>query len=303
MKLLYYFIFCGWFLLSLIPLPVLYVVSDVLYFPLYYVVRYRRKIVRKNLEGSFPEKTPEEIVRIEKKFYRFFCDCVVENLKLFSMSQKQVMRRMTFSGAGDMVADLAATGKNFCFIYLGHYCNWEWIASLAYWYPDSIHCGQIYHPLYNRAFDKLFLYLRNRFGGECIPMKETLRRIITLKRQKQPTMIGFIADQAPKWNSVHHWTKFLHRDTSFFIGTEQISKQVGAVIYFADVKRIKRGYYHCELKRMTLSPEEYPDYGLTDCYAAMLEEMIRREPAYWLWSHNRWKRTKEEWERRQNEHV
>ena len=102
---------------------------------LYYVVRYRRKIVRKNLEGSFPEKTPEEIVRIEKKFYRFFCDCVVENLKLFSMSQKQVMRRMTFSGADDMVADLAATGKNFCFIYLGHYCNWEWIASLAYWYP------------------------------------------------------------------------------------------------------------------------------------------------------------------------
>lgn len=298
MKLLYYIVFCGWYLLSLLPLRLLYAVSDILYFPLYYAVRYRRRIVRKNLEGSFPEKSLAEIVRIEKKFYRFFCDCAVENIKLFSMSEKQIMRRMTFSGTEDMASDLEQTGKNFGFIYLGHYCNWEWIASLACWYPSHIHSGQIYHPLYNKTFDRLFLRMRNRFGGENIPMKDTLRRIVALKRQKQPTMIGFIADQAPKWNSVHHWVPFLHRDTSFFIGTEQIGKQVGAVIYFADVKRVKRGHYHCDLKRMTVSPEQYPDYALTDRYAVLLEEMIRREPAYWLWSHNRWKRTKEEWELR-----
>ena len=291
MKLLYYFVFCGWYLLSLIPLRLLYVVSDVLYVPLYYLVRYRRKVVRKNLTASFPEKSIGEIVRIEKKFYRFFCDCAMENIKLFSMSKEQIMKRMTFSGADAMASDLEQTGKNFGFIYLGHYCNWEWIASLAYWYPSQIHSSQIYHPLYNKTFDRLFLYMRSRFGGECIPMKDTLRRIIVLKRQKQLTMIGFIADQAPKWNSIHHWTPFLHRDTSFFIGTEQIGKQVGAVIYFADVRRIKRGYYHCDLKRITVSPEEYPDYELTDRYAALLEEMIRREPAYWLWTHNRWKFT------------
>ena len=173
--------------------------------------------------------------------------------------------------------------------------------AMAYWTGNAILCTQIYHPLYNKNFDKLFLRLRNQFGGECIPMRETLRRIITLKREHQKTFVGFIADQSPKWNSIHHWVPFLHRETPIFIGTEQIAKQVGAVVYFTDVKRIKRGYYHCELKRMTVHPQELPDYQLTDMYARMLEEMIQREPAYWLWSHNRWKRTKEEWERRQSQ--
>lgn len=301
MKFAYYLVFALWYLLSLLPLRVLYFFSDLLYIPLYYGVRYRRNIVRKNLVGSFPEKSQEEIIRIEKKFYHFFCDYMVETIKLFSMSKKQIMRRMTFSGVEDMKADLEKNNVNLGFMYLGHYCNWEWIASMAYWTGDDILCTQIYHPLYNKNFDKLFLRLRNQFGGECIPMRETLRRIITLKREHQKTFVGFIADQSPKWNSIHHWVPFLHRETPIFIGTEQIAKQVGAVVYFTDVKRIKRGYYHCELKRMTVHPQELPDYQLTDMYARMLEEMIQWEPAYWLWSHNRWKRTKEEWERRNTE--
>lgn len=162
-----------------------FIFSDLLYIPLYYGVRYRRNIVRKNLVGSFPEKSQEEIIRIEKKFYHFFCDYMVETIKLFSMSKKQIMRRMTFSGVEDMKADLEKNNVNFGFMYLGHYCNWEWIASMAYWTGNDILCTQIYHPLYNKNFDKLFLRLRNQFGGECIPMRETLRRIITLKREHQ----------------------------------------------------------------------------------------------------------------------
>ena len=111
------------------------------------------------------------------------------------------MRRMTFEGLDEIVESMNKKNKDFCFIYLGHYCNWEWIASLPYWISKDISCGQIYHPLYNQAFDKLFLRLRNQFGGECIPMKTTLRRIIELKRTKQKAIIGFISDQAPKWNS------------------------------------------------------------------------------------------------------
>lgn len=301
MKIIYYIVFFFWYLLSLLPLPVLYLFSDLLYFPLYYCIRYRRRIVRENLTNSFPEKSKEKIIRIEKQYYHFFCDYIIETIKLFSISEKQLKRRMTFGGVDKIVEKMEIENKNFCFVYLGHYCNWEWIASLPYWVPADILCGQIYHPLYNKAFDKLFLRLRNQFGGECIPMKETLRRIIELKRAKQKTIIGFISDQTPKWNSIHHWTEFFHRETPVFIGTERIGKQVDALIYYADVKRIKRGYYHCEFKQLADHVKAVSDYELTDKYTKKLEQMITAVPQYWLWSHNRWKRTKEEFERRQQE--
>ena len=301
MKITYYIAYALWYLLSLLPLWLLYFVPDLLFFPTYYLARYRRKIVRRNLTGSFPEKDLKEIVRIEKRFYHFFCDYIVETIKLFSMSEEQMKRRMVFKGVDHIVSAMEKEDKNFCFVYLGHYCNWEWIASLPYWCPDDVKCGQIYHPLYNKAFDRLFLRLRNQFGGECIAMKETLRRIIEMKRAKQKCIIGFISDQAPKWNSIHHWCDFLHRETPVFIGTERIGKQVDALIYYADVKRTRRGYYLCEFKPLTHRPKEVPDYELTDRFTHLLEEMIKERPDFWLWSHKRWKRTKEEWIRRQQE--
>ena len=249
------------------------------------------------------KKDLKEIVQIEKQFYSFFCDYIVETLKLFSISKKQLMRRMTFEGLDEIVESMNKKNKDFCFIYLGHYCNWEWIASLPYWISKDISCGQIYHPLYNQAFDKLFLRLRNQFGGECIPMKTTLRRIIELKRTKQKAIIGFISDQAPKWNSIHHWTEFLNQETPVFIGTEKIGKQVDALIYYADVTRVKRGYYHCRLKPLCDTPRQVPDFELTDLFTRELEQTIKAHPQYWLWSHNRWKRTKEEWLRRQQEET
>lgn len=299
MKIIYYIVFAFWYLLSLLPLRALYFISDLLYYPLYYVVRYRRKVVRKNLTASFPEKTKEEITRIEKKFYAWFCDYVVETIKQFTMSEAEMKRRMTFSGVDDIAAAMEKEGKNFCFVYLGHYCNWEWIASLPYWCPDDVKCGQIYHPLRNKDFDRLFLDLRSRYGGVCIPMKETLRKIIEMRRDKQKAIIGFISDQTPKWNSIHHWCDFFHRETPVFIGTEKIGKQVDALIYFAHVSRPKRGYYHCDFQPMTHQAKEVPDYELTDEFTRLLEKMITEVPYYWLWTHKRWKRTKEEWIKRQ----
>jgi KDO2-lipid IV(A) lauroyltransferase len=226
---------------------------------------------------------------------------MVETIKFFSMSEKQIKRRMTFSGMEGIAEAMNKEGKNLCFLYLGHYCNWEWIASLPCWCPNDVKCGQIYHPLYNKAMNKLFLYLRNRFGSESIGMKETLRRIIELKRSKQKIIIGFISDQTPKWNSIHHWCDFLNHDTPVFIGTEKIGKQVDALIYYGELKRIKRGYYHCELKPMTHDAKTIPDYQLTDKFTLLLENIIKENPSFWLWSHKRWKRTKEEWIKRQQE--
>ncbi len=303
MKIVYFFTFCFWYLLSLLPLGILYLFSNLIYYPLYYCIRYRRHIVRKNLIGSFPEKDLKEIIGIEKKFYQFFCDYVVETIKLFTISKKQLMSRMTFEGIDVITNEMEKNDKDLCFVYLGHYGNWEWIASLAYWTPDDFLCAQIYHPLRNKAFDKLFLNLRNQFGGECIPMKVTLRRILELKKARQKTIIGFISDQLPKWSSIHHFTPFLHRETATFTGTEQMGKKFGAIIYYAEVTRPKRGYYHCTFKKLVENPSALPDFEITDNYASRLEEMIQKTPYLWLWSHDRWKRTKEEYERRQREGI
>lgn len=303
MKIVYFFTFCFWYLLSLLPLGILYLFSNLLYYPLYYCIRYRRHIVRKNLIGSFPEKDLKEIIGIEKKFYQFFCDYVVETIKLFTISKKQLMNRMTFEGIDVITNEMEKNDKDLCFVYLGHYGNWEWIASLAYWTPDDFLCAQIYHPLRNKAFDKLFLNLRNQFGGECIPMKVTLRRILELKKARQKTIIGSISDQLPKWSSIHHFTPFLHRETATFTGTEQMGKKFGAIIYYAEVTRPKRGYYHCTFKKLVENPSALPDFEITDNYASRLEEMIQKTPYLWLWSHDRWKRTKEEYERRQREGI
>lgn len=304
MKITYYIIGGFWWLLSLLPLKILYLFSDMLYVLVHHVIGYRKKIVRKNLTNSFPEKSLDEIKQIEKGFYHFFCDYIVETIKQFSISKEEMKKRMVISGVEEMKDRMEKENKTFCFIYLGHFCNWEWIASLPYWVPNDILCAQIYHPLYNKAFDKLFLRIRNKFGGECIPMKETLRRIIELRRAKQKTIIGFISDQAPKWNSIHHFVDFLNQETPVFIGTEKIAKQVDALVYYGDVRRVKRGFYTCEFKPMTEKPvKEIPDWELTDAYAHLLEEMISRHPNFWLWSHNRWKRTKEEWLRRKAESL
>lgn len=298
MKFVYHILFFLLYLLSLLPMRLLYLLSDCLFFPLFHIVKYRRKVVEKQLDECFPEKSMQERRAIERQFYHFFCDYLVEVIKLFSISKKEMMRRMKFVGIEQVQEELK--DKKFCFLYLGHYCNWEYIASLSYWLPE-IHCGQIYHRIYNQAFDELFLKLRGQFGGESILMKDTLRRILTLRNQEKKVMIGFIADQLPKWENMHHWTTFLNHDTSFFIGAERIAKQVDAALYYVDVERVKRGYYQVRFRLMTLHPKEFPDYELTDQYARLLEESICRQPAYWLWTHKRWKRTKEEWLKRQQE--
>ena len=252
MKFVYHILFFLLYLLSLLPMRLLYLLSDGLFFPLFHIVKYRRKVVEKQLDECFPEKSMQERRAIERQFYHFFCDYLVEVIKLFSISKKEMMRRMKFVGIEQVREELK--DKKFCFLYLGHYCNWEYIASLSYWLPE-IHCGQIYHRIYNQAFDELFLKLRGQFGGESILMKDTLRRILTLRNQEKKVMIGFIADQLPKWENMHHWTTFLNHDTSFFIGAERIAKQVDAALYYVDVERVKRGYYQVRFRLMTLHPK------------------------------------------------
>lgn len=278
--------------LSHLPLGVLYIFSDLCFPILYYVVRYRRRVVRENIAHSFPELSERERTRIQRRFYRFFCDYVVETLRLLSMSPDEMRRRMVIEGVDDMEDSLSRVP--FVFIYLGHYCNWEWISSIPLWgRREDVVMGQLYRPLKDKEFDRLFMDLRTHFGATNISKYESLRHILNYKREGQRAIIGFISDQSPTPVNIYEWVDFLHQDTPVFTGTERIAKKVGAAIYFADVERIRRGHYRLRLRLMTEDARSYPDYKLTEMYMDRLEQMIRRQPHLWLWSHKRWKHTRE----------
>lgn len=294
-KIGYYIVFAVWYLISLLPLSMLYLLSDALYFLVHNVVKYRRNLVRKHLKDAFPEKSETERRKIEKDFYSWFCDYIVESIKLFSMSKKQIMRRMEFVGVEQVKAS-CAKGQS-CAVYLGHYCNWEWVTSLPLWVGDDAVCGQIYHVLENPVFDRLFLRLRGRLGAVSVPMAETLRKIIGLRQEGKQIVFGFIADQVPFWNNIHYWTDFLHHDTPVLTGTEKIARKAGFAVYYMDLQRIRRGYYRAEFKLLTDKPKECKEFEITEMYFRALEKTIQRQPAFWLWTHNRWKRTREEWMR------
>lgn len=289
------------FVLSLLPMRLHYVFSDFIYVIVYHLVGYRKKLVRKHLSDSFPDKSEEEIVRIEKAFYSWLCDYLVETLKLLSISEKELKRRMVFKGT-DLVNELAEDGKSMA-LYLGHYCNWEWITSLPLWLTPQLHCGQIYHVLENPLFDKLFLKLRQRQGAVCIPMAETLRKLAEYRQKKQVVIIGYISDQVPFWNNIHHWLDFLNHDTPVLTGTERLARSAGHAVLYLDVERPKRGYYVAEIKLIERDPKKTKDYELTDAYFKLLETTIKRAPQFWLWTHNRWKRSHEEFNIRYDEET
>lgn len=275
-------------LLSSLPLSLLYVISTLCFPFVYHIFRYRRKVVRGNIDRSFPELSEKRRRLIELRFYMFFCDYVVETIKLLTIGRKEMMHRMKVEGMDKVEQSLRE--KDFVFVYLGHYCNWEWISSLPLWRSsEDVHCAQLYRPLKSKWADQLFMEMRTRFGAENISKYDAFRRILSLKKEGRRTVIGFISDQTPTPQNIHDWVEFLHQDTPVVTGTERIARKVDAAIYFADVRRTKRGHYRLRLRPMTENPRELPEYGLTELYMKELESMIRRQPSFWLWTHKRWK--------------
>lgn len=295
-KALYAIAYSLWYLLSLLPFRALYVLSDIIYFFVAKVFRYRHKVITRNLSSSFPEKSSDELKHIETEFYHWFCDYLVETVKLMTISSDELKKRMTFSGMEEF--NKALNEGQSCAMYLGHYCNWEWITSLPHWVPSHVQCTELYHPLENKVMDTLFKSVRERQNALCIPMQESLREILRYKNDNKAIVVGYIADQVPHWKNIHHWLTFLNHDTPVLTGSERIVRKTNQAAFYGDMTRPRRGYYHCEVKLITLTPKSTSDFAITDAYFRMLEETIRRTPQYWLWSHNRWKRTREEFNER-----
>lgn len=290
-----------WYLFAKLPPCIHYFNSTWLSVLLFYVIRYRRRVVHKNIKASFPHLTDRECWVIERRFYLHFCDVLVESVMYMGMTPEQMRKRMKIFNT-EQVLESARRHRTMG-LYLGHYANWEWVSSLPLWLDSSIiQTAQLYHPLENPIFDNIIGYTRQRFGGKNIPVNESLRHILRYQREGKSLIVGFIADQVPMWNSIHHWVPFLnHPETPVFTGPERLMRKLDMDVYYLDVRQVKRGYYTATFHLITDNPNQHPDFWITEEYTRLLEQTILSSPALWLWSHNRWKRTKEEWLKRKKD--
>jgi Kdo2-lipid IVA lauroyltransferase/acyltransferase len=271
--------------LSRLPLRILYGVSTVLFVLAYHIVRYRRKVVTVNLQKAFPTKSKEELASIRKEFYRRFADFSMEVLKGFTISKEEIVTRVTFINK-DIFKEYAEKGESLV-VLTSHQFNWEWVlisgcAQLA------LPVDAVYQKLGSPSMERLMYEARARFGGRPINRRHVIRELIRTKERVRA--IAMVADQAPGRTAPTYWTTFLHQETGFSPGAEQVPHLLNCDTFFLKPIRTKRGYYSVELVLLGKAPYIKGSYELLDRYVQATEKLIQEDPAGWLWTHKRWKR-------------
>jgi len=275
-------------LISWLPFWLLYLISDMMAFFAENVFRYRRAVILKNLRNSFPDKSEDELKKIKSIYYRNLTDVALETFKLLSISKEEFTNRIKILNV-EKVNNLYE--KNISVIATtSHLCNWEWMLAIcAVHFKPSI--DAVYQKIKNRFFEKLMLGIRSRFGS--IPVEKNLVFRESLKKRNTPHVIALVADQSPPRSDEQViWTPFLNQDTAFYAGMARLAKSFKWPIIFGEMRRLDRGYYEMEFKDICDAPEDYTDEQIINKYAEMVEQSIRKNPESWLWSHNRWKRTR-----------
>lgn len=278
---LYYFIIIP---ISWLPFPFLYLFSDFLFLMFFYVTPYRKKVVFTNLRNSFPEKSEKEIGEIAKKFYRHFCDLVLETIKSFTISEKQIRKRMIYKNPE--IFEPYFQKKKSLIVVTGHYNSWEWMAMASRFYVKH-RTFALFMPLSNKFFDAKVKRSRCKFGIEMYSVRDTQKNFA--KYENDITITGFVGDQTPSNLTRCHWMNFLNQDTPVYLGTEKYSTLYDYPVLFAVIKKIKRGFYDVEFVPISENPKEEKPLAITERHTKFLEKLIVEKPEYWLWTHKRWK--------------
>ncbi len=270
----------------------LYLGSDICYFILYHLIRYRRKVVRENLVMSFPEKSDTEIKKIEKQFYHNFCDVITETLKERGMKPSEMLERITVANP-EMLEDLYKKGKN-VFLAMHHSSNWEWLCNImGKMMPHRAFV--IYKQLSNHYFDNLVYKLRTNHSDNPKMMIE-MRSVQTVLENLSdgPSAVLILGDQSPKGAETDYWTDFLHRDTCWYTGVEKLAKKHDYAVVYVEMLRVKRGFYKVTFKLICENPHTVEDGFILEQYVRHVERFIQNNPDNWLWSHRRWKHSRQD---------
>ncbi len=271
--------------MRIVPFTVLYIMSDILYFFMRYVVSYRKTVINTNLKHCFPEKNTAEINKIRRKFYKSLCDILLESIKGYTLSEKELIKRFGSIDHEITYPDFEIN-KNI-FILTGHLGNWEWgNAAISKFLKHK--SAVLYKPISNPFIEEYVKKSRSRFGADMLSIYKSMRYFIVNKNK--PVAYFLVADQYPTDKEKEKKVTFFNNETPFLHGPENFSKQLKAPVYYLSLERIKRGYYHMIFKKLTDNANNLNTNELTQLYASHLEATIRNQPEDWMWSHKRWKK-------------
>lgn len=273
------------YLISKLPLKILYVFSDIIFFLNHYIVGYRKNVITLNLKKSFPEKTDKEIETIRKKFYRNFSDYLVETIKSFSISETEARVRMQHINQ-DLFHEAKSEGKNIILL-AGHVFNWEWINALARIVPQE-HCHPVYRKVNSDFWENQMKRIRNKFGNEALEANEVILNIFR-NRNDGESIYMFVADQTPHVSHVNYGLEFLNQRTPAFIGYDKLATRMDLVFIYCEMKKVKRGHYQVNYHKIEPDGEKFVKNEVVKKFHRMLENTIRKNPDNYLWSHRKWK--------------
>lgn len=276
-----------WFI-SILPFRIFYWISDIVYFIVYYIIRYRKATVRNNLKITLPHLSDKERLVIEKKFYHHFCDLFMEMTKTMTISPEEMNKRFKITNL-ELMKEYEEKGKSIMLL-ASHYANWEWLLSLNLKF--SYQGVAVYKQIANRYFDKLIKDIRSKYNTELVSTEKTIPLMSNNNRKGILSVYGLASDQSPKTVQIAHWESFMGITTPVHIGPELLSKKYNLNVVFAKIKKVKRGYYEATIIPITDDAKSLPNYEIIHRYIKEVEKQIYEAPEYYFWTHKRWKHHK-----------
>lgn len=272
------------------PFSLIYALSDLMFFLMYRIIKYRRNVVMINLHNSFPEKSDQELKRISTGFYHHLCDVLLESMKVYTMSVENVAKRYLFRDVQELEKIMADGTSVIC--VAGHYGNWEWVG-IATVPQFSQRCIGFYKPLSNKYIDAFVARNRARGINRVASIEKTVQTFREFtKKEVGPSLFYMVADQSPPSHKMVHWVEFLNQETAVISGPDRYARMMGLPVVFLDVKKVKRGYYEADIIVISSDPAKSPTGEITLKYMQSLEKCITENPDLYLWSHRRWKHKK-----------
>jgi KDO2-lipid IV(A) lauroyltransferase len=273
-------------LFSNLPMRILFVFSDLVFYLLYFVFGYRKKVVRKNLSLAFPDMSTNELRAIEKKSYRHFVDVFFEMIKSFTISEKEISKRLSITNP-ELLDSYFEKGQSVIFTS-GHYANWEWVSFIV---EKSLnyHMSVVYKKLKNKYFDNLMRKTRNKFGVRFVEKRNFYPEILKNKKDGIIQAYGFLADQSPKLKMAKYWDTFLNVEVPVEIGPETIARKMNYPVFYFQTEHVKRGVYKSTFLLLEEEPKNAEPNAITKRYLKALEDQIHKKPEFYFWTHKRFK--------------